>query len=93
MHINYSYRKLHTLIFHAITFITCSSATRCMMDFRSSSDNFGNAVLVTSVELIQMETELSSLKTAVMMTADRCSDLTLIIIIFAIVFILNQFSF
>ena len=98
MHINYSYRKLHTLIFHAITFITCSSARQCMMNFRSSSDNFGNAVLATSVELIQTETEteLSSLKTAVMMTADRCSDLTfslLIIIIFAIVFILNQFSF
>ena len=51
-------------------------------------------MLVTSVELVQVETELYSLKTDVMMTANRYSDLTfslLIIIIFAIIFILNQF--
>ena len=45
-------------------------------------------MLATSVELVQAETELSSLKTDVMMTANRCSDLTfwlLIIIVFAIV--------
>ena len=44
---------------------------------------------------MQAETELSSLKTDVMMTANRCSDLTLrllIIIVFAIVFILNQLN-
>ena len=76
MHVNYSYRKLHTLIFHAITFITCSSASWCMTDFRSSSDSFGSAVLATSVDFIQTETEFSSLKTAVMMTADNCFDLT-----------------
>ena len=77
MHIKYSYRsrKLHTLIFHAITCITCSLASRCLRDFRSSSGSFGSAVLATSVELLQAETELSSLKTDVMMTANRCSDL------------------
>ena len=37
---------------------------------------FGSPVLVTSVELIQADTELSSLKSDVMMTANRCSDLT-----------------
>ena len=74
----YSYRsrKLHTLIFHAITCIACSSASRCLRNFRSSSGSFGSPVLVTSVELIQVETEFSSLKTDVMMTANRCSDLT-----------------
>ena len=52
-------------------------------------------MLATSVELIQAETELSSLKTDTMMTANRCSDLTfplLIIIVYAIVFILNQLN-
>ena len=47
-------------------------------------------MLATSVKLVQADTELS-LKTDVMMTANRCSDSTfplLIIIIFAIVFIL-----
>ena len=92
----YSYisRKLHTLMFHAITCITCSSAYWCLRDFRFSIGRFDSPVLVTSVELVQEETEFSSLKTDVMMTANRCSDLTfwlLIIIIFAIVFILNQF--
>ena len=62
----YKSRKLHTLIFHAITCITCSL----------SSGNFASPVLSTSVELVQAETELSSLKTDVMMTANRCSDLT-----------------
>ena len=84
----YSYRKLHTLICHAITCITCSVASGCLMDFRSSSDSFGSPVLTTSVELVQVETKHSSLKTDVMMTANRCSTLTfwlLIIVIFAIV--------
>ena len=76
----YSYiyisRKLHTLIFHAITCITCSSASRCLRDFRFSNGRFGSPVLVTSVELVQAETEFCSLKTDVMMTANRCSDLT-----------------
>ena len=31
---------------------------------------------MTSVELVQAETELSSLETDVMMTANRCSDST-----------------
>ena len=60
----------------------------------SSSAGFGSPVLVTSVKLVQVETELSSLKTDVMMTANRCSDLIfklLLILIFAIVFFLNQF--
>ena len=38
--------------------------------------SFGSPVLVTYVELVQVETELSSLKTDVMMTVNRCSDLT-----------------
>ena len=42
----------------------------------SSSGTFGSPVLATSVELVQVETEFSSLKTDVMMTANRCSDLT-----------------
>ena len=36
----------------------------------------GSPVLATSAELVQVETELASLKTDVMMTANRCSDLT-----------------
>ena len=77
MHIKYSYRsrKLHTLIFHAITCITCSSASRCLRDFRSPSGSFGSPMLATFVELVQAETELSSLKTDVIMTANRRSDL------------------
>ena len=47
-----------------------------LRDFRSYSGSFGSPVLVTSVEPIQVETELSSLKTDVMITADRYSDLT-----------------
>ena len=46
------------------------------------------------MELIEAEIELSSLKTDVIMTANSSSDSTfqlLIIIIFATVFILNQF--
>ena len=35
---------------------------------------FGSPVLATSVELVQAETELLSLKSDVMMTADRCSN-------------------
>ena len=73
MSFKYSYRKLHTLIFHAIICITRSSASRCLRDFRLSSGSFGSSVLATSVELVQAKTELSSY---VMMTADRCSDLT-----------------
>ena len=95
MHVHqiYSYisRKLHTFIFHVTTCITCSSAGRCLRDFRSSSGGFGNPVLVTSVELVQAETECSSSKNDVMMTAKRCSDLTFRLLIIAIVFILNQF--
>ena len=71
MRIKYSYRftKLHTLIFHAITCIICNSASQCLRDFRSSSDSSGSPVLLTSVELVQEEIELSSLKTDVMMIA------------------------
>ena len=73
MHIKYSYscRKLHSLIFHAITCIiyVCSSASRCLRDLRSSIGSFGSPVLATSVELIQAKAELSSLKTDVMLTA------------------------
>ena len=76
MRVKYSYRKLHTLIFHAITCITCSSASRCLRDFMSSSGSFGSPVLATTVKLIQAETELPSLKTDFMMIANRCSDLT-----------------
>ena len=76
MHIKYRYRKLHTLMFHAIIPITCSSASWCLRDIRSSSGSFGSPVLATSVEHVQAERELSSLKTDVMMTADRCTDLT-----------------
>ena len=53
----------------AITCITCSSASQCLRDFRLSSGSFGSPVLATSVKLIQAETELSSLKTDGMMTA------------------------
>ena len=42
----------------------------------SSSGSFGSPLLVTSVELVQAETRAFFLKTDVMMTADRCSDLT-----------------
>ena len=38
-----------------------------MRDFRLSSGSFGSLVLVTSVELVQVKTKLSSLKTDVMM--------------------------
>ena len=56
------------------------------------TSSFGSPVLVAaSVELIQVERELFSLKTDVMMTVNRCSDLASCIIIVAIVFILNQF--
>ena len=74
MRIKYSYRKLHTFIFHAITCITCNSASRCLRDSRSSSGSFGSPVLATFVILVQVETELSSLKIDVMMTANRYSD-------------------
>ena len=56
--------------------ITCSSASWCLRDFRSSSGSFDSPVLATSVELVQAETEFFSLKTDVMMTANRCSDST-----------------
>ena len=52
------------------------------------------AVLATSGELVQAKTELSSLKTNVMMITDKCSDLTfrlLIIIVLVIIFTLNHF--
>ena len=58
-----------------------------MRGFKSSSGSFGSPLLVISVELVQAETEFFSLKTDVMITANRCSDLTfslLIIILFAI---------
>ena len=42
----------------------------------SSSGSFGSPALTTLVELVQVDTELSSLKTDVMLTVDRCSDLT-----------------
>ena len=38
--------------------------------------SFGSPVSVTSVALIQVGTELSSLKTDVMITVNRYSDLT-----------------
>ena len=44
--------------------------------FRSFSGSFGSPVLVTSVKLVQAETELFSLKTDVMMTDNRFSDST-----------------
>ena len=72
----YSYRKLYTLIFHAKNYITSSSASQCLRELGSFSGSFGSPVLATSVELVQAETELSSLKTDVMMTVNRCSDLT-----------------
>ena len=72
----YLEKCIHALMLHAITCITCSSASRCLRDFRFSSGRFGSPVLATSVELVQAETEFSSLKTDVMMTANRCSDLT-----------------
>ena len=76
MRVKYSYRsrKLYRLIFHVITCIICSSASRCLRDFRSSSSSFGSPLLATSVELVQAETELSSLKTDVMITANRSVD-------------------
>ena len=57
----YSYisRKLHTLMFHAITCITCSSASQFLKDFGFSSGKFGSpelGLLLTSVELVQEET-------------------------------------
>ena len=50
--------------------------SHCLRDFRSSTGSFGSPVLVTSVELIEAETELSSFKIDVMMTADRCPEFT-----------------
>ena len=41
-----------------------------------ASGRFGSPALATFVELVQAETEFSSLKTGVMMTANKCSDLT-----------------
>ena len=60
------------------SFLKCtgSASSQCLRDFRSSSGSFGSPVLVTSVELNQAETELSSLKAGVIMTANRCSDST-----------------
>ena len=76
MRIKYSYRKLHSLIIHTITCITWSSASWYLRDFRSSSGSFSSPVLATSVKLVQAKTELSSLHTDVIMTANRCSDST-----------------
>ena len=59
-----------------MTCITCSSTSWCLSDFRSSSGSFGSPLMATSVELIQAETDLSSLKTDIMITVNRCSDLT-----------------
>ena len=42
--------------------------------FQACSYSFGSPVLATFVKLVQVETELSSLKFDVMMTANRCSD-------------------
>ena len=64
-----------TLIFHAISCITCSLASQCLRDFKLSSGSFGSPLLATSVEFVQAETELPSLKTDVMMTANRCFDI------------------
>ena len=75
----YLEKWIHALIFHAITCITCSSASRCLRDFRSSSSSYGSPVLSTSVELVQAETELSQVllkPMLAMMTANRFSDLT-----------------
>ena len=44
--------------------------------FQVNSGSFGSPVLAISVELVQAETELSPLKTDVMMTDNICSDLT-----------------
>ena len=73
MCVKHSYSKLHTLIFHAIICITCSSVSQCLRNFRSFNGNFGSPVLATSMKLVQVETVLSSWKTDVMMTADHLS--------------------
>ena len=69
MSVKCRYRKLHTLVLHAIICITCSSASQCLRDFRPTSDSFDSQVLATSVELVQTETELSFLQTNVVITA------------------------
>ena len=76
MGVKYNNRKLCTLIYHAITCVTCGSASHRLRDFRSSSGCSGSPVMATSVELMLTKTELPSLKTDVTMIADRCSDLT-----------------
>ena len=58
---------------HALIFYPYSSVSRCLKDFRSSSGSFGSPALGTSVELVQVATELFSLKTNVVMTANRYS--------------------
>ena len=89
-----SYRNVATET--AYTYIPCnnpcSSANQCLRDSKSASGSFCSPVLATYVELVQAETKLSCLKTDVMMTADRRSDLFLTVI-FAIVFIVNQFIY
>ena len=80
MHVKYIATYLEnciaTLIFHAITCITSNSVNRRLRDFRSSIGSFDSLVLATSAEPIQgAKIELSSLKTNVMMTANRCSHL------------------
>ena len=44
-------------------------------EFQVIQWQFWQSSVRTSVELVQVETELSSLKTDVMITANRCSDL------------------
>ena len=46
---------------------------QCLRDFRSSTGSFGSQRLVTFVELIEAETEFSSLKTDIMMTVSGVS--------------------
>ena len=48
---------IHALVFHAISCITCSSASRCLRDSGSPvADLAVQSVLATSVELVQAET-------------------------------------
>ena len=67
MHVKYSHRKMHKHIFHTITCIICSSASRCLRDLDGSfvAVAVGDpvavlavyTVLATFVELVQAATD------------------------------------
>ena len=67
---------MHVLLIDGFTehsFVAVTVHSSCMhacQIFRSSSSSVGSPVLATSLELILVETKLSSLKTDVMMTAN-----------------------